>query len=386
MVMSNIAHPENPPAATRPPVESISRPSPPPGLPVWAWLRRIVPTLLVVCTLAAIAYWGHSSEWTLPKFSSLFGNKQAVEDWCKEHNVPESQCIECNKALLPPAKDYGWCKEHGVAQCPLDHPDVAQFKVTPVVTAQELERAKRALALRPRAENNSRCTLHEQRIQFASLAGRRESRRRHRGRATQRPIVEAVIANGEVVYDQTHMAHLASRVAGTVWRVEKQVGDRVRKGDVLALIDAAEVGRAKAEFLQAIAQVRLKRANRRTAEAAGGRWQRARPQMREAEAALQEAKIRLLSAQQTLGQSRPAGRGRGLTPSSTPTKSPSGFNSWACRRELIAGFDAKLDDLESVSAAFAARRRGRRSQGRRRRSRRHDARCCSASPTCGGCG
>ena len=30
------------------------------------------------------------------------------EDWCEEHSVPESQCVECNPDLLPPAKDYGW--------------------------------------------------------------------------------------------------------------------------------------------------------------------------------------------------------------------------------------------------------------------------------------
>jgi cobalt-zinc-cadmium efflux system membrane fusion protein len=57
------------------------------------------------------------------------------------------------------------------------------------------------------------------------------------------------------------MAHFSSRVPGTVWRVEKQVGDRVAKGDVLALIDAAEVGQLKSELLQAVSQVRLKRDN-----------------------------------------------------------------------------------------------------------------------------
>src|SRR6185369_8542749 len=44
-------------------------------------------------------------------------------------------------------------------------------------------------------------------------------------------------------------------------RAQKLVGDRVAKGDVLALIDAADVGRAKSEFLQAISQVRLKQDN-----------------------------------------------------------------------------------------------------------------------------
>jgi cobalt-zinc-cadmium efflux system membrane fusion protein len=42
-----------------------------------------------------------------------------------------------------------------------------------------------------------------------------------------------------------------------VWRVEKNVGDRVQKGDVLALVDAADVGRGKAQLLQAVTRLRL---------------------------------------------------------------------------------------------------------------------------------
>ena len=74
----------------------------------------------------------------------------------------------------------------------------------------------------------------------------------------ERPVVETISANGEIGYDQTRMARFSSRVPGTVWRVQKQVGDRVFKGEVLALIDAAEVGRLKSELLQAVSQVRLK--------------------------------------------------------------------------------------------------------------------------------
>ncbi len=201
--------------------------------------------------------------------------------------------------LLPPAKDYGWCKVHGVAQCPLEHPEVAQLKSVPTITPEDFERASRALALRPRIENNSRCTLHERRIQFASTEAI-EKAGVDIAIVVQRPIVESVAANGEVVYDETRIAHLSSRVAGTVARVVRKVGDRVEQGDILALIDAAEVGKAKSELLQAIAQVRLKQttlerlrplAKDKLIE--GGRFQ-------EAEAAQQEARIRVQSAQQVL--------------------------------------------------------------------------------------
>lgn len=125
-------------------------------------LRTSISTAAVVGGLVAFAVWGHSTDWRLPKFSALVGNEVAVvDDWCADHNVPESQCIECHPNLLPPLQDHGWCKVHGIAQCPLEHPAVAQLKSIPATSADDLDRASRALALRPRAENNSRCKLHE---------------------------------------------------------------------------------------------------------------------------------------------------------------------------------------------------------------------------------
>jgi cobalt-zinc-cadmium efflux system membrane fusion protein len=227
----------------------------------WHWVGQVVPTTLVVVGIIALAVWGHENDWTIPKFSELFGGKDMeVVDWCEEHNVPESQCVECNKSLLPAGTDYGWCSAHGVMQCPLEHPDIVQLKKPPMVTPAMLQQANRAIALRPRQENNSRCSLHMKRIQFASVEAV-EKVGVDIAIVAERPVVETISANGELGYDQTRMAHFSSRVPGTVWRVEKQVGDRVAKGDVLALVDAAEVGRLKSELLQAVAQVRLKKDN-----------------------------------------------------------------------------------------------------------------------------
>lgn len=44
----------------------------------------------------------------------------SYEDWCEEHQVPESQCTKCNPDLIPAFKAAGdWCNEHGVpeSQC-----------------------------------------------------------------------------------------------------------------------------------------------------------------------------------------------------------------------------------------------------------------------------
>src|SRR5262249_53794793 len=111
-------------------------------------------------------------------------------------------------------------------------------------------------------------------------------------------IEETIAGNGEITYDQTRIARLSSRAPGTVWWVAKQVGDPVKRGEAVALIDAAEVGRAKSEFLHAFVQAELKGKVLESQRAACG----AVPErvLRETEAGLQEAKIRLLTAEQAL--------------------------------------------------------------------------------------
>lgn len=264
------------------------------------WLRRIAAAVGIVAGVAGLGLWGHVSHWTIPKFSSLIGQRAAdTEDWCKEHSVPESACIECNASLVAKDKDFGWCKEHGISQCPLHHPEVAQVKSLPQVTPADLERARNALMLVPRPENSSRCKLHLRRIQFASTKAV-EKVGLDIAVVQQQPIVEAILANGEVGYDQIATAHLSSRVAGTIWRVEKQIGDKVQKGDVLALVDAVEIGRAKGEFMQAIAHRRLKHTTVERLRPLVASSSIPERSFREAEAAHQEAHIRLLSAHQTL--------------------------------------------------------------------------------------
>jgi cobalt-zinc-cadmium efflux system membrane fusion protein len=222
-----------------------------------AWLWSKLPEFLVFGAIAGLGYYGHRSDWKLPKFSTLLGGELAERnDWCAEHGVPETDCIACNADLMPKGKLYGWCKEHGVHECVLHHPDVAQLNKTPEIHPMDLDRAARALALKPRAENNSACKMHLRRIQFPTAAAADKAgidiNLVDRGR-----IVESVSATGEVVYDPTRVARLSARAAGTVWRVEKSVGDRVREGEVLAFVDAVAVGRAKAELLQAVTRLHL---------------------------------------------------------------------------------------------------------------------------------
>jgi len=261
---------------------------------------QYAPTLMVMALLAGLGAYGHHSGWKLPKFSALAGNGVvARDDWCEEHAVPESQCVECNPDLLPRGKDYGWCKEHGVHNCPLHNPGVAQLMQTPVVADADRQRAARALALAPRPENNAVCKNYLRRIQFVSLDAVKKAGV-DVALVDRQPIVESISATGQITYDQTRFASLSSRLPGTVWHVEKNVGDRVRAGEVLALVDAAEVGRAKTELVQALAQEELQQKIVSRLDGLSSQGIVPGRQAQTAQTEYVQARARLLSAQQAL--------------------------------------------------------------------------------------
>lgn len=262
-------------------------------------LSSIGPTLVLI-GFAAVFYYGHHNDWRIPKFAALTGPVETVvDDWCEEHAVPESVCVECDPTLMPKGPDYGWCSDHGVHNCTLDHPDVAQLKQPPSESEliADLQRAARALAITRRKENNSGCDIYKTRIQFESVEAVQQADVDVE-LVERRPIVESIVGNGEIVYDPTRQASLASRVPGSVWRVTKNIGDPVAEGDVLAIVDAAGVGELKTTLLRSLAEEKLQRQNvSRLTEArnaiAGSR-------ILDAEAALAKAQADVLSAEQSL--------------------------------------------------------------------------------------
>ncbi len=261
-------------------------------------VRRVLPGVIVLALLASVGYWGHHSGWKIPKFSSLVGQTSTLEpQWCDEHGVPESMCVACNAELMPKGQLYGWCREHGIAECPLHHPELVQLNESRQPSDEDFERARQAFTLKPRPENNPACKLHLRRIQFVSseAADRAGIDIRLADRA---PIEETVSVVGQITYDPTLVARLSSRAAGTAWRVDKNVGDTVTAGEVLALVDAVEVGRTKAELLQAVAQLDLR--DKTLQRLAGLEGVVPGQRLLEAETARAEADIAVRKAVQTL--------------------------------------------------------------------------------------
>jgi cobalt-zinc-cadmium efflux system membrane fusion protein len=109
-------------------------------------------------------------------------------------------------------------------------------------------------------------------------------------------VAVTVEAHGEVRQDPTVVAQVSPRAGGALYALEKQLGDRVKRGELLALVDSAEVGRAKAAYLTARATTEAKAQIRQSLE--GG----AVPprSVVEAEAALREARANLFGARQAI--------------------------------------------------------------------------------------
>jgi membrane fusion protein, heavy metal efflux system len=254
-----------------------------------------IPNLAVFGLLVFIFVLGHHAGWKLPQASQLMGAAAApTDDWCSEHLVPESACVECNESLLPKPKEFGFCRRHGVAECVIDHPELAQIDGAPQLPRYD---TVQALARMGRPENNSHDTLHLRRVQLASAETARKS-----GidvdAVRERAMTEAVTANGEVTFDPARVAHLSSRVPGTVAAVFKQVNDAVEPGEILALIDAAQVGQAKSQLLSAVVKRELKRTT--LARLRGHSISVPVSSLTEAEAAFQESEIAFISARQAL--------------------------------------------------------------------------------------
>ncbi|HEX4146759.1 MAG TPA: efflux RND transporter periplasmic adaptor subunit [Pirellulales bacterium] len=256
-----------------------------------------VPNLIVFSLLAGVLCLGHHTGWTMPKLAEILGTPaEQAEDWCTEHLVPESQCVECQVELLPKHAQFGFCRLHGVAQCVICHPECAEVNGPPQMPKYD---TAAAIAVVARPENNSRNTLHKRRVQLSS-----EQSAAKAGIdvdvVQEQPMIDAIRANGQIVFDPTRVAHLSSRVAGTVAYVLKGVGEEVQAGDVLALVDAAQVGQDKAQLLRAIVQLNLKRAVVERMRVLSADATVAQRTVLEAESAFREAQIAFVAARQSL--------------------------------------------------------------------------------------
>jgi cobalt-zinc-cadmium efflux system membrane fusion protein len=165
-----------------------------------------------------------------------------IEMCPKGHGLPREFCIECGKVASASAgmPDDGWCATHNKPedQCPECAEDprpigpVAAGGV-PKVCRQPLPTVKLASARLVRQ------------VGFQTALVTEET---HAHRLT---------ANAETAYDANRYAEISPRVVGFLRQVRVDLGQAVRQGDVLAVVDSAEVSAAKAQLLTSHAAAKL---------------------------------------------------------------------------------------------------------------------------------
>jgi cobalt-zinc-cadmium efflux system membrane fusion protein len=119
--------------------------------------------------------------------------------------------------------------------------------------------------------------------------------------AEAKPQTRYVTAAASIGYDPGLYFQITSRTPGTVWWVEKVPGLPVAKGEVLALLDVAEVGKLKADLLADLTQYEFQtRTLERLREAAQATNNVSGRSVEEARLAVENARFKLLGDQQAL--------------------------------------------------------------------------------------
>lgn len=197
----------------------------------------------------------------------------------KGHGLPEHFCIDCGTAsgsagaAMP---DDGWCATH-------NRPESRCTDCQDGVGVADAKACRQPLPL--------------VRLASAELA-------KDVGLETAEVVAEShgheLEANAETAFDANRYADVSPRVAGFVRSVAVDLGDRVEAGQVLAVVDSAEVSAAKAEYLAARAEQDLAQDTFKRVRALAARDAASAMEEVAAQSALNRAKAGLWSSRQKL--------------------------------------------------------------------------------------
>jgi len=224
-----------------------------------------------------------------------FTAQVAHKDWCKEHAVPESKCTKCNPRLVAKFAEAGdYCREHGypASLCPLCHPELVEAAGEKAPVFPEPGTKVRLASV---------TTAQHAGIQTQAVAGGR--------------IAKTLEVVGQLAFDQNRLAQLSARGDSLVVEVKVDVGDEVKKGQVLAVLASASVGADQARLAGSQARLGAARAAVARERQLGEAGLSPRKSLEEAQRELAAAQAESDAARSALGAagaSSEAGGGRSL--------------------------------------------------------------------------
>lgn len=214
-----------------------------------------IPTVLTFAVLITVAWWGHRSGWSMAHSKGKPVSEHASY-WCAEHGVPEAECLLCRKSFAKEMKG----KEPSA--------QVVQGEEIRFAQLSSLEILKQAnISTAPAVETTLEPTL---------------------------------MVPAETIFDATRVTHVMSRLPGIVRHVSKRLGEPVAIGEVLMVVESAEVGRRKSDLMRALAEQAAARFTAERIQAAAEGGSRSAGEAREAHARHQAAQIAVFDAEQGL--------------------------------------------------------------------------------------
>ncbi|OJW25506.1 MAG: hypothetical protein BGO49_10805 [Planctomycetales bacterium 71-10] len=265
-------------------------------------MKRVVTGLLIAAGVVAAAGLGVAflrpdlmPAWARPRGGAA-PSETALQ--CKEHGVPEKFCTLCHKELK---SSLMLCKEHGNIPediCTLCHPELKE--------KYDIEMCPKGHGL-PRdfcfkCGTNPQASAAPGEVPDVKLASPEMAKDigLETVAATTEKRAPTLRANAETAYDARRYAEVRPRVAGFLSEVKADLGDALPKGGVLAVVDSAEVGAAKARYLSARATAELAQATYERTKGLTASGSVAARQELESRTALAEAQATLREAAQRL--------------------------------------------------------------------------------------
>jgi cobalt-zinc-cadmium efflux system membrane fusion protein len=216
-----------------------------------------------------------------PEVAAKYGIKT-----CEEHGLPEAFCSLCvgGPSASAAQPDDGWCAAHNKPEALCE--ECGNGAGPPAAAVAEGARPEACRQPLPLVRLASAELAREIGIQTAPVV---EESHAHR-----------LTANAETAYDANRYAEVSPRVAGFLREVRADLGRAVRQGDVLAVVDSAEVSAAKTQFLSAQAAVSLAQATYERTKSLAKSGSVASKNELEALTALNQAQAGAMDAEQKL--------------------------------------------------------------------------------------
>lgn len=107
-------------------------------------------------------------------------------------------------------------------------------------------------------------------------------------------------ATGAITYDPSRISHVGPRTEGRIQRLGAELGDRVRAGQVLAVLESPDVGTTRADLHEAQAVLEIARENHERERHLEAQGISSRREVLDAEAELRRAEAALMRAQERL--------------------------------------------------------------------------------------